>query len=581
MLRHLLSCIREYKKYAIASPFFIALEVVFECIIPLVTAKLINQITAGCGMDVITRYGLLLLLLAMASLCCGVLAGRASATASAGFAKNLRHDLFYRVQEFSFSNIDRFSTASLITRLTTDVTNVQMAFMMIVRVAVRAPLMLVFAFAMAYVSGGRLAFLFAGIIPVLAVAFLLIFRTVSPLFHRAFRKYDDLNASVQENIKGIRVVKSFVRADYEKQRFGAASDRLRADFTRAERIVALNAPLMQAAIYTCNLLIAYLGAKLIIRSGGTQLALGNMVSLITYSIQILMSLMMLSMIFIMITLSLESARRITEVLREQSDLVSPENAVTDVPDGSIDFENVSFKYGADARNMALSGIDLHIPAGATVGVIGGTGSGKTSLTQLICRLYDATEGTVRVGGVDVRRYDLEALRNQVAMVLQKNVLFSGTIAENLRWGKADATDDELRQVCRLAQADEFINSFPDGYETHIEQGGANVSGGQRQRLCIARALLKDPKVLILDDSTSAVDTRTDALLRAGLRSTLPDTTKLIIAQRISSVQDADMIVVLDGGRIDDCGTHDELMTRCAIYREVAETQQKAGDDDAA
>ncbi len=581
MLRHLLSCIREYKKYAIASPLFIAMEVVFECVIPLVTANLINQITAGCGMDVITRYGLLLVLMAMGSLTCGVLAGRASATASAGFARNLRKDLFYRVQEFSFSNIDRFSTASLVTRLTTDVTNVQMAFMMVIRVAVRAPLMLVFAFSMAYVSGGKLAFVFAGVIPFLAAGFFMIFRKVSPMFRRVFRKYDDLNASVQENIKGIRVVKSFVREDYERERFGAASDRLRGEFTRAERIVALNSPLMQGAIYTCNMLIAWFGAKAIIRSQGQILALGNMVSLLTYSIQILMSLMMLSMIFIMLTLSMEAARRITEVLDEQSDLVSPPDAVTAVPDGSIDFENVSFKYSADAKNRALRDIDLHIPAGATVGIIGGTGAGKTSLTQLICRLYDVTEGAVRVGGIDVREYDLDALRNQVAMVLQKNVLFSGTIAENLRWGKADATQEELVRVCKLAQADEFINTFPDGYESHIEQGGTNVSGGQRQRLCIARALLKDPKILILDDSTSAVDTRTDALLRAALRDTLPNTTKIIIAQRISSVQDADMIVVLDNGRVNDCGSHDELMARCEIYREVAETQQKAGEQDEA
>ncbi len=581
MLRHLLSCIREYKKNAIASPVFIALEVVFECIIPLVTANLINQITAGCGMDVITRYGLSLVLLAMASLTCGVLSGRNSAIAAAGFARNLRRDLFFRVQEFSFSNIDRFSTASLVTRLTTDVTNVQNAFMMIIRIAVRAPLMLVFAFSMAYISGGSLAFVFAGIIPVLGVAFFLIIRRVMPMFRRVFRKYDDLNASVQENIKGIRVVKSFVREGYEQKRFGAASDRLRADFTDAEKILALNAPLMQAAIYTCNMLVAFFGARAIIRSHGEILALGNMVSLLTYSIQILMSLMMLSMIFVMITLSLESARRIVEVLDEKSDLVSPPDAVMAVPDGSIDFEHVGFKYGADAHNLALEDISLHIPAGATVGVIGGTGAGKTTLTQLICRLYDATEGTVRVGGIDVRRYDLETLRNQVAMVLQKNVLFSGTIAENLRWGKQDATEEELRQVCRLAQAEEFIKTFPDGYETHIEQGGTNVSGGQRQRLCIARALLKDPKVLILDDSTSAVDTRTDALLRTALRETLPDTTKIIIAQRISSVQDADMILVLDGGRVNDCGTHDELMARCEIYREVAETQQKAGESDEA
>lgn len=577
MIRRLLSCVREYRRPAVLSPVFIALEVVFECFLPLITAGLINEIKAGCDMGVITRYGLGLLAMAVASLTCGVMAGRMSATAAAGFARNLRHDLFVRVQEFSFSNIDRFSTASLVTRLTTDVTNVQNSFMMIIRIAVRSPLMLIFAFTMAYISGGKLAFVFAGIIPVLGAAFLLIIKRTMPMFRRVFRKYDDLNASVQENIKGIRVVKSFVREGYEKQRFGQASDYLRGEFTEAEKILAFNMPLMQAAIYICNLTIAFFGARLIIQSGAVALDLGNMVSLITYSIQILMSLMMLSMIFVMLTLSIESAKRICEVLDEESDLRSPENALIDVKDGSIDFDHVSFRYSAQAQTNALSDIDLHIPAGAMVGIIGGTGAGKTSLVQLICRLYDVSEGAVRVGGVDVRDYDLEALRDQVAMVLQKNVLFAGTLAENLRWGKADATQEELEAVCRLAQADEFIPTLPGGYEYHIEQGGTNVSGGQRQRLCIARALLKDPKILILDDSTSAVDTRTDALLRAGLRKTLPDTTKIIIAQRISSVQDADMIVVLDGGRIDDCGTHDELMARCEIYHEVALTQQKAGD----
>lgn len=579
MIRRLLKCVREYRRPAVLSPVFIALEVIFECFLPLITAGLINEIEGGCGMDVITRYGLGLLAMAVASLTCGVMAGRMSATAAAGFAKNLRRDLFVKVQDFSFSNIDRFSTASLVTRLTTDVTNVQNSFMMIIRTAVRSPLMLVFAFTMAYISGGKLAFVFAGIIPVLGAAFLLIIRRTMPMFRRVFRKYDDLNASIQENIKGIRVVKSFVREEYERKRFGAASDYLRGEFTDAEKILAFNMPLMQAAIYVCNLTIAFFGARLIIRSGGTSLALGNMVSLITYSIQILMSLMMLSMIFVMITLSIESAKRICEVLDEESDLQSPENAVHEVPDGSIDFENVSFRYSAAAQTNALSDIDLHIPAGAMVGIIGGTGTGKTSLVQLICRLYDVSEGAVRVGGIDVREYDLEALRNQVAMVLQKNVLFAGTLAENLRWGKPDATMEELQAACRLAQAEEFIPTLPGGYEYHIEQGGTNVSGGQRQRLCIARALLKNPKILILDDSTSAVDTWTDALLRTGLRKTLPDTTKIIIAQRISSVQDADMILVLDGGRLSDCGTHDELMARCAIYREVAETQQKAGDRD--
>ncbi len=577
MLRHLIGCIREYKWPTILSPLCIALEVVFECVIPLITANLINEIEAGCGMGVITRYGLILTIMALLSLSCGVLAGKFSATASAGFAKNLRHDLFARVQEFSFSNIDRFSTASLVTRLTTDVTHVQNAFMMLIRVAVRSPLMLIFAFTMAYISGGKLAFVFAGIIPVLGAGFFLIIRKTLPMFRRVFRKYDDLNASVQENIKGIRVVKSYVREGYEQQRFGAASDQLRDDFTQAEKILAFNMPMMQTAIYICNLAIAYFGARLIVQSGGSTLNLGNMVSLLTYSIQILMSLMMLSMIFVMITMSIQSARRIAEVLEEDSDLHSPQNPVMEVPDGSIDFEGVSFKYSRKAKSRALRDIDLHIPSGTTVGIIGGTGVGKTSLTQLICRLYDATEGTVRVGGIDVKDYDLSALRNQVAMVLQKNVLFSGTVAENLRWGKADATQEELSRVCRLAQAEEFILSLPGGYEAHIEQGGTNVSGGQRQRLCIARALLKDPKVLILDDSTSAVDTRTDALLRAGLRKTLPDTTKIIIAQRISSVQDADLILVLEGGRLEAQGTHEQLLASCAIYREVAQSQQMAGE----
>ncbi len=579
MIRRLLACVREYKKQALLSPIYIALEVILECIIPLITANLINEITAGCGMGVITRYGLILVVLALLSLSCGVLAGKSSATAAAGFAKNLRHDLFYRVQEFSFSNIDRFSTASLVTRLTTDVTNVQNAFMMIIRIAVRAPLMLVFAFFMAYVSGGNLAFVFALIIPVLAAAFFLIIRRVMPMFRRVFRKYDNLNASVQENIKGIRVVKSFVREEYEQKRFGDASETLRKDFTDAEKILALNQPIMQAAIYVCNLAIAFFGAKLIIRSGGTTLALGNMVSLLTYAIQILMSLMMLSMIFVMITLSLESARRICEVLDASSDITTPENPVTAVADGSIDFDHVSFRYSKQAKRDALSDIQLHIPSGATVGIIGGTGAGKTSLVQLICRLYDVNEGSIQVGGVDVRRYDLSILRDQVAMVLQKNVLFSGTVASNLRWGKADATEEELWEVCRIAQAAEFVEGFPAKLDEHIEQGGTNVSGGQKQRLCIARALLKNPKILIMDDSTSAVDTRTDALLREGLRNTKPDTTKIIIAQRISSVQDADMIVVMDGGRINACGTHEELMESCAIYREIAQTQQKAGDPD--
>lgn len=579
MIRRLLSCVREYRRPAVLSPIFIAAEVVFECFLPLITAKLINEIEASCGMNVITKYGLILLAMAIASLFCGIMAGKFSATAAAGFSKNLRHDLFVKVQDFSFSNIDRFSSASLVTRLTTDVTNVQNSFMMIIRIAVRAPLMLIFAFTMAYLSGGNLAFVFAGIIPILGAAFLLIIRRTMPMFRRVFRKYDDLNASVQENIKGIRVVKSFVREDYERRRFGSASNHLRQEFTEAEKILAFNMPLMQAAIYICNLTIAYFGARLIIKSGGFSLQLGNMVSLLTYSIQILMSLMMLSMIFVMLTLSIESAKRIVEVLDEESDLHNPNFAISKVENGRIDFDHVSFRYSSTAQANALTDIDLHIPSGAMVGIIGGTGAGKTTLVQLICRLYDTTEGSVSVGGVDVRKYDLTSLRNQVAMVLQKNALFSGTLAENLRWGKSDASMEEIESACQLAQAKEFISTLPGGYDAHIEQGGTNVSGGQRQRLCIARALLKNPKILILDDSTSAVDTQTDALIRTGLRKTLPNTTKLIIAQRISSIQDADMIVVLDNGKINDCGTHDELMNRCAIYREVAETQCKAGASD--
>ena len=574
MIRRLLGSIREYRKYAIASPIFIALEVIFECILPLLTANLINEISAGCGMEVIINYGLKLLAIAILSLTCGVLAGNASATAATGFAKNLRHDLFCQVQKFSFANIDSFSSASLVTRLTTDVTNVQEAFMMLIRIAVRAPLMLIFAFVMAYISGGKLALVFAGIIPLLSFGFYLIIRGAMPKFRRVFKKYDKLNASVQENIKGIRVVKSFVREQFERHRFGLASQELLRDFTQAEKIVALNMPLLQLAIYICNLTICFFGAKLIITSGGAKLELGNMISLITYAVQILMSLMMLSMVFVMITLSIESGKRIAEVLDTESDLRSPDHALTGVQDGSISFQNVSFRYSKTAKRQALQDISLEIPSGATVGILGGTGAGKTTLVQLICRLYDVTEGRILVGGKDVRDYDLDTLRNEVAMVLQKNVLFSGTVAENMRWGKADATLDEIRAACRLAQADEFVMAHPKGYDRHLEQGGANVSGGQRQRLCIARALLKNPKILILDDSTSAVDTHTDALLRTALRDTLPDTTKLIIAQRISSLQDADKIVVMDGGKITDVGTHTELMGRCAIYREVAQTQQK-------
>lgn len=580
MIKRLAGCIRQYKRDTILTPLFMLGEVSCECIIPLLTADLINNIQAGCSMDVILGYGLKLFLVAMLSLACGAASGWFCASSSAGFARNLRKDLYYKVQDFSFSNIDRFSTSSLVTRLTTDVANVQQAFMMMTRMAVRAPMMLIFASIMSIRVGKQLAFIFAGIIPVLGFCLYLMAKTAMPLFKAVFKKYDRLNNSVQENVQAMRVVKSFVREDYETQKFTAESDDVRKDFLKAEKILALNNPLMQFCISVCRILINYFAAKLIVQSGGTYLNVGSLASMITYSMQILMGLMMLSMVFVMITMASASAKRICEVLDEESDLHNPANPIYDVPNGSVDFDNVSFKYSAKADRMALENIDLHIHPGQTVGIIGGTGSSKTSLIQLISRLYDATEGTVRVGGIDVRDYDLEALRNQVSVVLQKNVLFSGTIKENLRWGDENATDEDLVRVCKLAQADEFIQTFPDKYDTYIEQGGTNVSGGQKQRLCIARALLKKPKVLILDDSTSAVDTRTDAQIQQALSAYIPETTKIIIAQRISSVQNADRIVVLDDGRIDAVGCHDELLRTCEIYREVYESQQKGGEDDA-
>ena len=578
MIKRLMQCIREYKKSTILTPLFMVGEVACECVIPLLTARLITNIEQGCGMDVIVRYGLWLLLFAMLSLSCGAASGWFCATASAGFAKNLRHDLYYRVQDFSFSNIDRFSTSSLVTRLTTDVTNVQNAFMMIIRIAVRAPLMLIFAVVMSISVGKRLAWVFAGTIPLLGFGMALMIIKALPLFKAVFKKYDRLNNSVQENVQGMRVVKSFVREDYETKKFTDASDDVRKDFLKAEQILAFNTPLMQFCVYLSMILISYFAARFIVTSGGQYLGLGALTSMITYSMQILMSLMMLSMVFVMITLASASAKRIYEVLDEKSDLTNPENPVREVKNGDVDFDHVSFKYSARAERMALSDIDLHIRSGMTVGILGGTGSSKTTLVQLICRLYDATEGTVRVGGVDVRDYDLDALRNQVAMVLQKNVLFSGTIKDNLRWGDPDASDEELVRVCRLAQADEFVRTFPQQYDTYIDQGGTNVSGGQKQRLTIARALLKKPKVLILDDSTSAVDTRTDALIRQAFRTEIPDTTKIIIAQRISSVQDADLIVVLDDGAVCGLGTHEQLLGSNEIYREVYTSQNKTGGE---
>ena len=579
MIRTLYGCIREYKKPTILTPVCMVGEVVCECTIPLLTAELINSIQAGCGMDTIVQYGAKLFVIAMLSLLCGAASGWFAAEAAAGFAKNLRHDLYYKVQDFSFANIDRFSTSSLVTRLTTDVTNIQNAFMMCIRIAVRAPMMLVFAVIMSIRVGKQLAFIFAGTIPVLGFALVLMIRAALPLFRAVFKKYDALNNSVQENVQAMRVVKSFVREDYETQKFSAASDSVRWDFLKAEKILACNNPVMQLCVYTSMILISFFAAKLIVTSGGTYLNVGSLTSMITYSMQILMSLMMLSMIFVMLTMAQESGKRICEVLDETSSLHNPENPVHEVPDGTVEFDHVHFKYSASAKRDALADVSFKVQSGQTVGIIGGTGSSKTSLVQLICRLYDVTGGSVKVGGIDVRQYDLEALRDQVAVVLQKNVLFSGTIKENLRWGDANATDEALRHACELACADEFIEQMPDKYDTYIEQGGTNVSGGQKQRLCIARALLKKPKVLILDDSTSAVDTKTDAKIRAAFRSEIPETTKFIIAQRVSSIQDADLILVMENGRIDAMGTHETLLQTSEIYREVYESQNRTGGAD--
>ena len=575
IIRTLSHSIREYKKASILTPLLVTVEVIMECAIPFVIANLVNQMQAGCSMDVIVQYGLALLVMAIVSLIFGGAAGATCARASAGFARNLRKDMFYHIQDYSFENIDKFSVSSLVTRLTTDISNVQLAYMMIIRVAIRCPLMLVFSFVMGFVMGGRLAMIFLITIPLLAVGLFLVIRAATPLFRSVFRKYDALNDSVQENVQAMRVVKSYVREEYEKKKFGAAAENVQKDFTKAERIMALNGPMMQFCIYAGMVFVISYGSYTVITTQGLALYVGQMSSMLTYSFQILMSLMMLSMVFTMITMSQESAERIVEVISEESTLHSPENAVTEVRDGSIDFDGVSFKYSKKAERFALSDIDLHIRSGEVIGILGGTGSSKSSLIQLIPRLYDVTEGSVKVGGVDVRRYDLETLRNQVAVVLQKNVLFSGTIKDNLRWGNPGATDEQMVEACKLAQADEFIQLFPDKYDTWIEQGGTNVSGGQKQRLCIARALLKKPKILILDDSTSAVDTRTDALIRKGFREFIPETTKIIIAQRVASVQDADRIIMMEGGRITAIGSHDELMKTCKVYRETYESQNRA------
>ena len=578
MVKVLARSIREFKKPAILTPLLVSVEVVMECAIPFVIAQLVNQMQAGCSLDVIAKYGAALVAMSLISLVFGVAAGKTCAAASTGFARNLRRDMFYKIQDYSFENIDKFSVSSLVTRMTTDIMNVQMAFMMIIRVAIRCPLMLVFSFAMGFIMGGRLAMIFLFTIPFLAIGLALVIRAAMPVFRRVFRKYDALNDSVQENVQAMRVVKSYVREDYEKKKFAAAAENVQRDFTKAERIMALNNPMMQFCVYTGMVFVLSYGSYAVITSRGLDLNVGQMTAMVTYSFQILMSLMMVSMVFVMITMSLESMERITEVLKEESTLTSPENGLTEVKDGSIDFDNVSFKYSKKAERMALADINLHIKSGEVIGILGGTGSSKTSLIQLIPRLYDATEGCVKVGGEDVRKYDLEALRNQVAVVLQKNVLFSGTIKDNLRWGNPDATNEQLIEACKLAQADEFIQQFPDKYDTWIEQGGSNVSGGQKQRLCIARALLKKPKILILDDSTSAVDTKTDALIRKGFREFIPETTKIIIAQRVASVQDADRIILMKGGRISAMGTHEELLANNEVYRDLYNSQNRVGGD---
>lgn len=579
IIRVLKKSIREYKRDSILTPILVAFEALVECIIPLMVANLVNKMQNGCDLSVILKYGVILIIMACFSLLFGALAGITAANASAGFGKNLRKDLFMAVQNFSFENIDRFSASSLVTRMTTDVTNVQMAYMMIIRTVVRAPLMLIFSLVMGFIMGGPLAFIFLFTIPVLGIGLGLVIKKTMPLFRKVFKKYDNLNNSVQENINGIRVVKSFVREDFEMKKFNEAAEDVCADFTKAEKILALNNPMMQSCLYVVMIFVLTFGSYLVVNFGGAIIQVGQLSSLLTYSFQILMSLMMLSMIFVMVTISIESCERIVAVLEEKRTISNPENPIYEVNDGSIDFNNVSFKYSKRADRYALENINLHIKSGQTIGILGGTGSSKTSLVNLISRLYDVTEGEVKVGGVNVKDYDLVTLRDAVSVVLQKNVLFSGSIKENLRWGNKDATDEEIEEACHLACADEFIEQFPDKYDTHIEQGGTNVSGGQKQRLCIARALLKKPKILILDDSTSAVDTKTDAIIRAGFKKFIPETTKIIIAQRVSSVQDADQIIIMNNGSIEAIGTHDELLASNPIYQEVYYSQNKGGEQD--
>ncbi len=579
MIPKLLKSLRQYKKDTILALVFIVGEVILEVLIPFITSPMVNSIEAGAQMNDILRSGFFIALAAIISLVCGGLAGKYSAQASAGFAGNLRADIFSKVQKFSFGNIDKFSTSSLVTRMTTDITTVQNAFMMAIRIAVRAPLMFAFAIVMAYVLGGSLATTFVIVVPVMGIGLAIIGKLAMPAFRAVFKKYDKLNESIEENVRGMRVVKGFAREEYEKDKFGKASSNIRFDFTKAEKIVGLNSPLMEMCLFFNVAFILYVGSKLVIEGRGEIINVGQISALMTYGFQVLMSLMMVSMVYVMLTMSLEAIRRIVEVLDEQPSITNPENPVMEVKDGSIDFTDVAFKYSEKAERNALFDIDLHIDSGMNVGILGGTGSSKTTLIQLIPRLYDVTEGEVKVGGVPVKDYDIKTLRDAVSVVLQKNELFSGTIAENLRWGNENATDEELVEACKIAQANEFVNSFPDGYNTYIEQGGTNVSGGQKQRLCIARALVKRPKILILDDSTSAVDTRTDALIRKGFREYIPETTKIIIAQRVASVQDCDMIIIMEGGMIAGVGTHDELLKTNPIYREIYEEQTKGGSGD--
>ena len=576
IIKTLTKSIREFKKETILAPVLVTVEVVMECLIPLYMVTMLERIQQDNSIENILFWGGILLVMALVSLVFGMLAGRYAAKASAGFSRNLRTDIYASIQGFSFANIDKFSPSSLVTRMTTDVTNIQNAFMMIIRIAVRSPIMLVVSVVMAFTINWKIALVFLALVPVLGVGLFLIFRKVDPIFAKVFKKYDAMNESIQENIKGIRVVKSYVREDYEIKKFGKTAQDVRADFQRGEMIMALNSPLMQFAIWTAISIVCIFGSQLIVQSSGAELNEASLSSLIAYGAQIMSALMTLSMVMVMISIATSSSERVAEVLSEKSTLTNPENPVYEVPDGSVEFRDVSFKYSAKAERFALQDVNLTIKPGQTVGILGGTGSSKTSLVNLIPRLYDVSEGEVLVGGIDVRDYDLESLRNQVSVVLQKNVLFSGTIKENLRWGNPDATDEELVEACKRAQAHEFVSSFPDGYDTYIEQGGTNVSGGQKQRLCIARALLKKPKILILDDSTSAVDTKTDALIRQAFREELPDVTKFIIAQRVSSVEDADLIVIMDGGKVSATGTHEQLLAGNKIYQEVYYSQNRMG-----